>query len=424
MAARSPLPWDDRQDELLTGLRHLGDPVTDDRVRSLDVPDARALFERLVDDIRGDPEPGRDWVATYFTRRPTWPDWVDRALVEEGQRFYRSQLWSLNVAFMLGSLPMSYLGHHGAEVLCRTGRMTRDAQRRLFETALLVMELAEPGGLGDGTDGGPVGDGYLTVLRLRLLHAAARTSLLHLGTDQRPVTAGPWDPDEWGAPVSQLDLLGTMWCFSLTSMHALTVARRPPTPAEEAAWVHLWCLVGHLLGLDASPAGQELPMAPDEAKRCFDAVQRLQFQGSPAGQALTTSLLDVGHRRIPFKRWDHLVEALVRRNLGDEYADELGVDPHDDPELVARAEWFWCLTTGEDAPRGGTRTERLGRARVKRYLLRRLARHLMDEDHDLRSPSAVARLVESYELSGWDRRRARMTARAERAIGRRRGPPR
>jgi hypothetical protein len=403
---REPLPWTGEQEGLLRALRAVGDPTTDERVAALAVADVGELYRTLVTDISGDADPDR-WIDRWFTSRPVWPTWVDPELLAVGQGFYRDRMWSLNVAFMLSSLPMSYCGRHGAEVLCRTGRMTEDTQRRIFETALLVTELAQPDGLRDGADGRPPGHGYLTVLRLRLLHAAARSALVDLGVDAREGHEPTrWvDPDA-GVPVSQLDLLGTMWCFAISSLRALTLAGQEPTEREQQGWVHLWCLVGHLLGLDSSAAGDLLPMHREEAEQCFAAVRDLQFGESDDGKALAAELVQIGHLRIPFRKADHLVQALIQRNLGSTYAGMLGITEEADPKLIRRAEWFWHLTLTDARPREGLEPKRVGRWRVKQFLLRQVACQLMDRGADLRTPSATQDLMAYYRVGPLARRRA------------------
>ena len=351
-------------DERLQALRHEGDPVADRAVAAHDRPG----FDR----------PG--WIDEHFgADRPSRPRWQDDHLVAVGQHFYRRQPWAVNVAFLLGSLPMSYGGAVGAKVLARTGGLSERTQQRIFETALLIGELTEPDGLDDGLDGRPLGHGYVTILRLRLLHGAVRRTLQSEG----------WDPAD-GAPINQLDLLGTLWCFSLTSIDALEKAGREVLDEEREGWVHLWCVIGHHLGVRPDL----LPLGPDEAQRSFDAIRRLQFGPSKEGSLLMEQLIEVGHERVPFTARDHLVETLIRRNIGDDYADMLGVERGDEADL-RHAEWFWHLCTSEEAPEDAGDAFG-GRAAVARYLLWRLVRQLHG---DARSPAAKQRLLDHYGVS-------------------------
>jgi hypothetical protein len=366
---RAERTWGAEDDRFLLDLRREGDPDADHAVAAHEVFDRRAVFG----------QGSADWIDGWFgDRRPRRPDWQDDDLLEVGQRFHRRQPLAVNVAFLLGSLPMSYCGSVGARVLTATGGLTERAQHRIFESALLIGELTEPGGLADGLDGRPLGHGYLTVLRLRLLHAAVRRTL-----------AEGWDDAE-GPPVNQLDLLGTLWCFALSSIDALEKAGREVLDEEREGWVHLWCVVGHHLGLRPDL----LPMGRAEAERCFGAVQRHRFGPSAEGRELMKELIEVGHERVPFTAKDGLVEALVRRNLGDDYADMLGVERTDDADL-RHAEWFWHLATREAAPDDLDDADD-GRSRVARFLLWRFARQLRN---DARPQPAKQRLLQQYGVS-------------------------
>ena len=366
---RDERTWGPEDDQFLLSLRDEGDPVADDAVAARDGFDRDAAFGR--EDV--------GWIDDWFgAGRPCRPTWQDDDLLEIGQDFYRRQEWSVNVAFLLGSLPKSYGGASGAKVLARSGGLTDRPQHRIFESALLIRELTDEEGLADGLDGRPPDRGYVTVLRLRLLHAAVRRTLLAEG----------WDGAE-GVPINQLDLLGTLWCFSLTSAAALRKAGREVTDLELEGWVHLWCVIGHHLGVRPDL----LPMGPAEAERCFDAIQRHQFRRSEEGCALMGKLVEVGHERVPFTAKDHLVEALIRRNIGDHHADMLDVEVADGADL-SQAEWFWHLCTREAAPDHPEAVR--GRNKVARYLLWKVVRHLRD---DARRPEAKQRLVELYGVS-------------------------
>jgi hypothetical protein len=342
---------------------------------------------------------------------------MDDDLVAAGQQFFRSQIWSVNVAFLVASLPMSYLAPDGAQILVRSGRMVDDVQRRVFETALLIMELAVPGALEDGTGDEPTGYGYLTLLRLRLLHAASRSLLLQeegLPRDDR--FSARWDPGTQGIPVSQLDVLGTMWCFAIASLDALEAAGRPASCEEREAWVHLWCVAGHYLGLDAGTSATLLPMSYAEARANFEAIRDLQYRGSESGRFLLEQLIDAGHRAVPFRRWDELVEVLVWRSLGDEYATALGMRRPDDRRLRV-AQLVWNLTS--DPPKPRLEPRRVWRRRVQAFLLREVACRLIDEVNDLRSRSAVDALMEEYGIGrslAW-RLRRRVDRRRRRTFG-------
>jgi hypothetical protein len=367
--------WDLGDKPFLLTLRDEGDPPADQAIAARDTVWAPPA------ELRGDTADTAGWIDDHFgADRPTRPDWVDDELLRRGQDFFGRQPWAVNIAFLLGSLPMSYGAAAGAGVLEQTGTLVDAAERRIFETALLIEELTEPGGLDDGMDGRPLGRGYVTILRLRLLHAAVRRTVLDEG----------WDAEAMGCPISQLDLLGTLWCFSLSSAHALDLAGRDVDDDEVAGWVHLWCLIGHHLGIRPDL----LPMGVEEARRCFEAIQWVQFGPSAAGRDLMKALIRVGHDLVPLERYDQLVEALIRRNIGDAYAEMLEVEDVGTKPLD-HAEWFWHRLTDEEPADGDPGAV----DRLAERLLLGICRHLADEDvPDRRSPEANRRLLDIYDV--------------------------
>lgn len=408
VAERRPLDWAlPATAPVLEALRHRGDPDADGVIARFDESlDRNApLTAATAVQVAGDPVATDPVVNAYLAERP-WPDWAEVELLARAEAFFRDHAWSLSVAFLLGSLPMSYCARDGALLLGRTGRLHDDAQRRIFETALLVMEMAEDDGLEPG------GDGYLTLRRLRLLHAAVRRTVLVHEYDAEDDADGrtPWDTVAHGVPVNQLDLLGTVWAFALTSFDALEASDHDVEGAEEA-WVHLWCVAGHLLGITPQPPLRPLlPMGVAEARACFGAIQERQFGPSPAGSTLAGALVEVGHDRVPRGRYDGLVEALVRDHIGDRWADALEVGAGADADDVARARWLWGLS--DEAP-GRSRLDRAGRWWIRRWLLVRVARRLSRRrpEHDsLRTPEAHDRLLALYldSVGDWARRRRRV----------------
>lgn len=406
---RRPLDWSDPHSALMAHLWGLGDPEADAVVSAFDESRGPAvdLWRATAEQVKGEPTAVDASIDAYLRATP-WPGWADDDLILAGQDFFQRNIWALNVAFFLGSLPMSYCARDGALVLARTGRFHEDAQRRIFETALLVMEVGEAEGLCPG------GAGYLTLRRLRLLHAAVRRTLLHHRFDHRvPDGAGaPWIEADRGYPVSQLDLLGTLWAFALTSVEVLRDAGRTVTPEEEAAWVHLWCVAGHLLGVvEDTPWGPLLPMTPDEASACFEAVKGHQFDSTDAGIQLTASLVAVGHACLPGRRYDGLAEGLIRAHVGEENADRLGLAPGVDDEVLHRARSIWRLLP-ESAPPPPSRRDRRRRRSVRRWLLGRVAHrltHRREVPHSLRTGEARDQLLRDYlgATGRWARRRGR-----------------
>ena len=403
-AARVPIGWAERSD-LIEALRLAGDPEADDVIARYDatIPEVGRddLFPRVAAHAAGAPEASDAMIDAYLKAQPPWPDWADEDLVRAGQRFFRERQWSLQLGFLLGSLPLSYCGASGAVVLRRTGHLELQPKRRIFETATLMAEAAQDGQLAVG------GRAYLMLRRLRLLHGVVRRTIeVHEFDQRRPGERVPWDEAAHGRPVNQLEILGTLWTFALTSLDVLDRSEVHIDPEERAAWLHLWNLVGHLLGIGEVGDERLLPMAEDEARACFAAIQEREFRPSPEGQELARHLLDLVRELMPGRRADHFVDGSVRLYIGHRWADVLGVAEADPRGLFGPMRFLW-----RHPGRWGGRLRRPVRRRLSglnRRLLTTVSERLASEDvRTLRETEAdellreqLDRLVEDAE-EGW-----------------------
>ena len=145
-----------------------------------------------------------------------------------------------------------------------TARLDTDARRRVMETGQFLMDVLTVGGLDDH------GKGRRTIQRVRLMHAAVR----HLIKARNELTPGKWHPD-WGTPINQEDLAGTVLDFSYVIADPL---RRlgVRVPAKDVdAYLHLWNVIGHLMGV----RDELLVRGVDDATALVDAIRRRNFAG-------------------------------------------------------------------------------------------------------------------------------------------------
>jgi hypothetical protein len=307
-------------DETLDALRHVGDPVGDDVVAAYfanrDDPSA------LVGVLARDGDPGPDTVpelAHYLADRPPLPDWAcDTTLAQRAESFFAE--WGLAVGGVLYTIafPAGYAGWKGSQVLHLTGRLETEPNRRVIETAQLVHDVFVPNGLQPGNRA------WMECRKVRLMHAAVRwlvdhdPRVVHNGCD--PMLLLPqWSP-EWGVPVNQEDLLGFMLVLSV---EAIDVMRRIGVPLDDetaAAYLHQWCVVGHLLGI----RDDLLPIGLDDARALWTRIQARNYGASAAGQALTAAAVSMLRQIVgPHLRW--LPPAGMRHFLGADVAKLLDV---------------------------------------------------------------------------------------------------
>jgi hypothetical protein len=213
------------------------------------------------------------------------------------------------VALFCGALPASYAAAQGVQVLHLTSRLATDPHRRIIETSQMLMDVMAPGGLEPG------GAGIRTAQKVRLMHAAVRYLILE---------SGRWNP-EWGHPINQEDLAGTLSAFSYAVLLGLEKLGCTLSPQEQEAYLHCWKVVVHVMGLEDALQ----PVDMEECKALSDAIRRRHFRASPEGQEMTRALLQTAAHVTPGNLFDGMAASLIRHILDDEVADLLAVPPAD-----------------------------------------------------------------------------------------------
>ncbi|GAA3611100.1 oxygenase MpaB family protein [Microlunatus ginsengisoli] len=315
-------------DATLDEFRTQTDPEADAVVEAHFSDSARSagqLFGALVrhpddpaPDAGGDAD---DPVAAFVAERPPWPDWADPAQVRSGQEFF--ERWGMQIlpGLLLASLPQAYAAAKGVEVLHLTARLATDPRRRVVETAQMTVDAMTVGGLAVGAPG------YLTTRRVRLMHAAVRYLI-----DHDPLVAQSCDASvprrwcaEWGRPINQEDLLGTLLTFTTVIFDALDRSGVSYARADAEAYLRAWCLVGHFLGIRPDV----LPLGLDEAYALDALIRRRQDARSEAGREMTAALVGMAREQMHPRILRGMPQTTMRHLIGDETADLIGVPPGD-----------------------------------------------------------------------------------------------
>ena len=227
-----------------------------------------------------------DAVGEWLSGGPDLPVWADARLVAAGQRFFCTWPLPIATALFCGSLPATYAAPHGAAVMLATSRLSQPGHiaRRLAETGRMLFDALSHTPRGALLPGR---QGYVTVRGVRLLHAVVRQALLDSKAD-------PW-PAGHGVPITQEDLLGTLLAFTVSVLDGLEKLGVPVGEREARGYVHAWCVIGAILGIDESL----LPLTPDEARALARRIADRQLGRSEAGRALARDLLDELRMAMP-----------------------------------------------------------------------------------------------------------------------------
>lgn len=299
-------------DKLLDRMRELGDPVADGPVAAVlesgGVDAVNALMQTLVRVDQLVPEQLPPELREYLEESLPLPEWADVAKIKQGQQIFEEWGFLIILCLFCASLPASYAAANGVKVLQMTARLDTDTRRRVMETGQFLMDVLAVGGLDEE------GKGRRDIQKVRLMHAAVR----HLIKARNEKTPGTWQR-EWGTPINQEDLAGSLLTFSYVVAEPLPRLGVRLSAEEVDAYLHLWNVIGHLQGVHDELLAHDV----SDATALVDAIRRRQFRASPEGQELTGALLDLLDELTPLHRFDDTIPPLIRHLIGDETADML-----------------------------------------------------------------------------------------------------
>jgi hypothetical protein len=274
--------------DFLKSMSFLTDPYAEGIINDIALGDdfshLRELFATLNDN--NDITSGKDLnpaVYDYFNSNMELPEWADSDKIKIAQEVYSRFGPQVSLVLNFNALPLCYTCKNGAKVLAATGRLTganKDVGRtfrRLFETSRIVMDVLSPGGLD------PNGSGIITAKKVRLYHAAIRYFLMN-----KKYNPEGWDDLEFGEPINQEEMAGTLMSFSALVINGLEQLGSRLTEEEKDAYMHCWIIAGHFLGLRPE-------LYPNSYKEGWDlgiAIIKRNNHESNDSKILTKALLD------------------------------------------------------------------------------------------------------------------------------------
>lgn len=425
-------------DEILGGVDHIDDDDQDwqrrlDRIRAVNAVLSTWTTNAAVWNWRGD-QPTRDAgiaapLERFVAEVGHLPDWVDaQKLARAETLFQESGVLPVAILFC-ASLPECYVLPDLSLVLQATAQLEAHTEYRIRATGSMIFPLMMRGGL---TNGG--GAGIAGVLKVRLIHAMIRHLILRDSPERmlhamrtKSGTAGVvaantsfadgkmygtllahgWQLEEEGMPCDQEELAYTLLTFSYVCLRSMRRLGVPADPNDEAAYLYLWNVMGHFLGVDRRLMVEDVK----SGERLFAQIQARgrkrwaqtapQQDPRPAlGQALMRameSLLGSGLIR-------HFPVLMTRYLCGPVNAREIGVV--DRAPTIARVVFF----TGMAVTKFIDRVLRLiaPQFSVCRLVARTLGyrvimKFLMDQTRPLQLPESLrARVVETVAKWGND----------------------
>jgi hypothetical protein len=320
--------------EALERLRQSTDPVGDRVVAECgsEILLAGRLLESLM--RLGDaPAETTELLAGYRRATRHLPPWADRATIELAQQVLAKNFIAGTLLLSAASLPQCYLDARGTPVLAATHQLTQHVFRRLFQTAHMVFTVCAPGSLSASPEApDAIPPGIEKAQTVRLIHALMRHLLLAEGGPRASsirsivdaLWAKPWDTARLGKPINQEDEAFVLLTFSYVVIEGFDRLGVRITDAERQAILHLWNVVGFVLGVHEGLMAHTY----EDAAELY-ALLKSRLRGpSEEGVLLTRGLVGWMNRLLPsWLEWFDAGSELIILLNGEDDAALLGVRP-------------------------------------------------------------------------------------------------
>ena len=314
-------------DEVLEKLRHEADPITDALIEELanQAMNGTERIQTLLHDLTASntldrtdhPQAVGEWIDLVSVL----PAAMNPAKIDRAARFFRRHSFLMTLIFGTSSLLEAYACPRGVQVLATTYRLEQDPYRRLGETLQWILLIQDPRGWAVG------GTAVNAVLKVRLMHAAIRYLIL----THRSESGAPWNQDVYGVPICGEDLLGMLMGFAAVPIRDLPKLDVGIGREDAEAQIHLWCVVGALIGVNA----EFLPNSLREARELVETIEARQqhkaredpqcADACEKGKGFAAALVEFHRSLAPGTSFDGYAIDVMRDLAGDQLCDWLGI---------------------------------------------------------------------------------------------------
>lgn len=293
----------------LDKFRKIGDSLADIAVEELLSSKGREGFFPFLAELQYNAQlPKADWSSGLLN---LWQDvnrrvdWEDGETIKFAHQVSEEHLHEILHVLGFLSLPYCYAAADGARVLINSKKIVENPGIRLADTAEFVLNLISPNAFE------PLGKGYASIFKTRLIHAATRYFILKHQV---------WDM-KFGLPVNQEDMAGTLLSFSLMVIKGISKLNKRLSATEKAAYLHLWNVIGARLGLHAELIMERYA----DAEALEMAIRDRHFKESDEGQKLANALATYYQSNLPpFVPQDWPIRQM-RFMLGEEVSQTLNL---------------------------------------------------------------------------------------------------
>lgn len=327
-------PWSPEvTQDLVTRLdagRRQCDPPVDDAIerfyRGSGIPRTdRHFTDVLMAIAKPDGQPDNP-VTAFLHEQPVLPKWADLDRLRRAQDFFATFRPSIHASLFFGSMFLGYAAGNGVQVLALVSDLTNSPERRIWESTRFVEDVCTtPFWERDSA-------GWKSLRGVRVYHGSMRAMIesgsQHIKAAPEYPTDRVWDP-AWGRPINQEDMFGYCLTMAVPTIENLDRMGAAIDAEQAVDWLHLWNVLGALMGVDetllTSPLDPERDLSLDEARYALDIILARNVRPTIEGRQLTSTLLEqIGWFPGPLQR---VARTFIRSSIGDRNADMLGVPP-------------------------------------------------------------------------------------------------
>ncbi|MGA3541811.1 oxygenase MpaB family protein [Micromonosporaceae bacterium DT194] len=301
--------WDEEADPLVASLLDRGDVPLVNRLLRTWTKNGQPLPAGLPADVH-----------QFIERARQLPSWVDQGKLTTAVRFNEKRGLYLGVLYGLASGMMSTVIPKEARAVYYS-QGGADMKDRISKTAKLGYDI------GTANAYQPTGSMIVTAVKTRLAHAGVR-HLLPQSQEWNDVA-----PED--IPISQRDLMVTWHSLPTTVMRQLNAWDVPIPAAESAAFLHLWQVAAHMLGI----RDEYIPATWSEANSQADEVLDPILAPTPEGIALADILLGLGRDIDAGLLTKPILGSFTRFLLGNQIANWLQIPREPLWDTLLRAAW-------------------------------------------------------------------------------------
>lgn len=283
----------------LDSWRQHGDPVGDACARSLKEQGVPSVMtHRVIASMKSNerrvpentPAPLQEFFAATYRfcdscGTPELPAWVDRDRVIRGQQTFMERSLPAVLVMLCKSLPEGYAAPSMAKILNMSGDLKARPFHRLMGTLQLLLDVTAPYSFER------MGMGAIAGQEMRLLHAGVRTNVA-----PEVLGAGGYSAfvKQYGVPINQEDMAGTIIGFSLLVVEGLASLGLPLEDQAAEDYYYVWRVFAHLMGVRAPGAPDDVDSMPPslaDARAFYETYGRhyvgpTRYEGNWRDQAI------------------------------------------------------------------------------------------------------------------------------------------